>query len=244
MNVVVRVPCRAGSAWNSGAWRTVKFGSNVGSSRQLGADEHVPNERHVPRVRRDVAHRQAIRRICAAIEILDEQLAGLVQVVRARPRAAARISRRTRLVDLAPVDVILGRGSFTTNLSFGERPVCGVVTATNGPMSANSPSLRRAAAFISSGAIKFQWTSPRRRQALLAQSNAALARRRCRAAVSFRLPSTHVLSSSRLTRVTARPSPRQRPCSRCPERRRPARAHAREDSYPRRIGPIAVAPPR
>src|SRR4026209_1647039 len=33
--------------------------------------------------------------------------------------------------------------------------------ATKGPMSANSPSSRRAAAFNSSGAIKFQWTSPR-----------------------------------------------------------------------------------
>src|SRR5258705_7269406 len=51
-------------------------------------------------------------------------------------------------------------GSFTTNLSLGERPVCGVVMATNGPISVNSPSSRRAAALKSSGAIKFQWTSP------------------------------------------------------------------------------------
>src|ERR1700694_4949164 len=52
-------------------------------------------------------------------------------------------------------------GSCTTNLSLGERPVCGVVMATNGPISANSPSPRRAASLKSSGAIKFQWTSPR-----------------------------------------------------------------------------------
>ena len=47
-------------------------------------------------------------------------------------------------------------GSRTTNLSFGERPVCGAVRATNGPISANSPSFRRAAACISSGAMRFQ----------------------------------------------------------------------------------------
>src|SRR5690242_5925748 len=51
-------------------------------------------------------------------------------------------------------------GSLTTNLSLGERPVCGDVTATNGPIAANSPSPRRDAAFMSSGAIRFQLIFP------------------------------------------------------------------------------------
>jgi len=36
MNVPVRVPCFAGSAWYSGAWSTVKFGVKVGSSLASG----------------------------------------------------------------------------------------------------------------------------------------------------------------------------------------------------------------
>ena len=36
MNVLDRIPCRAGSPWNSGAWRTVKFGSKVGRSLSSG----------------------------------------------------------------------------------------------------------------------------------------------------------------------------------------------------------------
>ena len=47
---------------------------------RLGADEHVAHERHLPRVRRDVAHREAVLRIGAAVEILDEQLVAAVEV--------------------------------------------------------------------------------------------------------------------------------------------------------------------
>ena len=36
MKVLVRVPWRAGSAWNSGACRTVKLGSKVGRSVSSG----------------------------------------------------------------------------------------------------------------------------------------------------------------------------------------------------------------
>src|SRR6476660_9081177 len=51
-------------------------------------------------------------------------------------------------------------GSFTRNLSLGERPVCGAVTPTKGPMSASWPSPRRMACWISTGATRFQCTSP------------------------------------------------------------------------------------
>ena len=36
MNVPVRVPCVAGSAWNSGACRMLKFGAKVASSASSG----------------------------------------------------------------------------------------------------------------------------------------------------------------------------------------------------------------
>jgi hypothetical protein len=36
MNVPVRVPWRAGSAWNSGAWYTVKLGANDASASSDG----------------------------------------------------------------------------------------------------------------------------------------------------------------------------------------------------------------
>jgi len=36
MKVLVRVPCRAGSAWKSGAWRTVKLGAKPASSAASG----------------------------------------------------------------------------------------------------------------------------------------------------------------------------------------------------------------
>ena len=52
MNVPVRVPCFAGSA---SKLRRVEHREVRIERRQLGgfgADEHVPHERHVPRVRR------------------------------------------------------------------------------------------------------------------------------------------------------------------------------------------------
>ena len=162
MNVPVRVPCRAGSAWNSGACSTVKFGVERRQLAELGPDEHVPHERHVPRVRRHVAHAQAIAR--GRRRSRDPRTNSSVarrSGTRARRRAAAsKFSGAYGWLTLPQSMSSSDAGSRTTNLSFGERPVCGAVTATNGPMSANSPSPRRAAACISSGATRFQWTAP------------------------------------------------------------------------------------
>ena len=73
--VPLRVPWRAGSAWKSGAWRTVKPGRKCASSAGMRADEHVPHEERVPRVRRDEPDRNPIGRVGAAEEVLDEHLA-------------------------------------------------------------------------------------------------------------------------------------------------------------------------
>ena len=152
MNVAVRVPCFAGSAWNSGACRTVKFSSNDAQLGGLGADEHVAHEQRVPRVGRDVADAQPMRRIGAGIQVLDEQIGGRSTGRRARRRAARRSAAGQRLVHRAPIDVRRPtRPSRTTNLSLGERPVCGDVTAANGPWAARCPSPRRTASSTSAG---------------------------------------------------------------------------------------------
>ena len=82
----------------------------------------------------DVANRKAILRIGAAVEIFDEQLVARVRDTRERRRAASR----TALGDTAGSPCPNRRrlrddGSLTTNLSFGDRPVCGDVTATERP---------------------------------------------------------------------------------------------------------------
>ncbi len=108
MKVVVRVPWRAGSAWNSGAWSTVKLGAKSSSRVERGADEHVADERHVPRVGRHVAHREAERRVGAAVEILDEQLVAAVEVGADVAEQGVEVLGGEGLVDLAPIDVPLG----------------------------------------------------------------------------------------------------------------------------------------
>ena len=75
MNVLVRVPCRAGSAWKSGACRTVKSGRKCASSAGSARMNMFRTNERVPRVRRDEAHRQAVCRVGAAEEVLHEQLA-------------------------------------------------------------------------------------------------------------------------------------------------------------------------
>ena len=80
MNVPVRVPCLAGSASNSGACSTVKFGSNVGSSVASGRMNMLRTNAICHAFGRDVADGQAVLRIGAAVEILDEQLVAAVQV--------------------------------------------------------------------------------------------------------------------------------------------------------------------
>jgi hypothetical protein len=53
-------------------------------------------------------------------------------------------------------------GSLTTNLSFGERPVCCPVRQTSGPSAATSPSFRRMTSSYRAAGLRFQWTCPDR----------------------------------------------------------------------------------
>ena len=124
------------------------------------ANEHVPHERGVPGVRHHVADTQAMGRFRTAAEVLHEELGLLLQIGANVAVQCVEVFRRVRLVDLSPIDVSLGGGLADDELVVGRTPVCGAVTATKGPMSANSPSPRRAAASMSSGATRFQWTCP------------------------------------------------------------------------------------
>src|SRR5688572_32197083 len=49
-------------------------------------------------------------------------------------------------------------GSLTTNLSFGERPVCAPVRQTSGPSCARMPSWRRMACSYNAAADRLKWT--------------------------------------------------------------------------------------
>ena len=83
--------------------------------RQLGGfrtNEHVPHERHLPRVRRDVADGEAVLGIGAAVEVLHEQLVAPIQVFDDVRAQRLELLLGERLVDLAPVDVRFGRRFF------------------------------------------------------------------------------------------------------------------------------------
>ena len=87
--------------------------------RELGPNEHVPHERHVPRARRDVAHREAIRWIGAAVEVLDEELIALAQIGLHVREERIEVRRLHRPVDRTPVDVTLGLGAPDDELVVG-----------------------------------------------------------------------------------------------------------------------------
>ena len=77
MNVPLRVPCAAGIGLEVGRVQHGEAGPELGQLGRHGADEHVPHEQGVPRVRRDEPHRHPVRRVGAAEQVLDEQLAGV-----------------------------------------------------------------------------------------------------------------------------------------------------------------------
>ena len=109
MNVPVRVPWRAGSASNSGAWSTVKFGSNVGSALASGRMNMFRTNAMCHALGTHVAHRESVLGIGAAVEILDEQVVAGVQVGAHVGEQRLEVFGGDRLVHLAPVDVALRR---------------------------------------------------------------------------------------------------------------------------------------
>ena len=108
MKVPVRVPCRAGSAWNSGRVVHREVRREAGEDLPVGTNEHVAHERHVPRIGQDVADAQAVRRVGAAVEVLHEEVGKRVQVRLHVAEERREVLGREGLVDLAPVHVTLG----------------------------------------------------------------------------------------------------------------------------------------
>jgi hypothetical protein len=84
--------------------------------RRLRADEHVPHERHVPRTWRQVAHRQPVPRVGAAIEVLHEELVALVEICTDVGKECFELLLGQRLVHLPPIDVLLRPGFFDDKL--------------------------------------------------------------------------------------------------------------------------------
>ena len=111
------VLCRVGAEFRRVQHREVRIEGR--QLRRLGADEHVPHERHVPRARTDVAHREAVLGIGAAVEILDEQLVLHIQILAHVLEERVELRLGERLIDLAPVDVLLGRGVLHHELVVG-----------------------------------------------------------------------------------------------------------------------------
>ena len=71
----------------------------------VGTNEHVADERRVPRVGQDVADAQAVGRVGAAEEVLHEELREPVQVHLHVGEEQGEVRRGHRLVDRAPVHV-------------------------------------------------------------------------------------------------------------------------------------------
>src|SRR5258708_22168936 len=81
----------------------------TGQLRVMRADEHVAGKKAVPRARRHHPHRQAVFRVGAGIEVLDEQLAAL-KIGQHALVQAGKLSRGDRLVDAAPIDRLVRTG--------------------------------------------------------------------------------------------------------------------------------------
>ncbi len=75
--------------------------------RELRADEHVPHERGLPCVRRDVADRQAVLRVRTRIQVLHEQLALRIQVRPDVRQELVEVLGCYRAIHRAPVHVVL-----------------------------------------------------------------------------------------------------------------------------------------
>src|SRR6266542_1472987 len=158
MKVPERVPWIAGSAFSSGAWSTCQAGVNVSRVDAVG--------------RRNMLYTNSACQAFGVTNRMPMRWLGSAPANRSRTnrsrsfrwRITSACSRSkcagargwfTRPHQTSPSDA----GSRTRNLSLGLRPVCGAVTAQNGPPSTMRPSLRRAACSYSAGGPRFQWTA-------------------------------------------------------------------------------------
>ena len=145
MKVPVRVPCRAGSASNSGACSTVKFGSKPARSATSGRMNMFRTNAMCHAL--GDTYRTESRYFGSAPQYRSctNRSGRPSRYSRTSPSSASKCSAEIGWLTLPQSTSRSVDGSRTMNLSFGERPVCGAVTATNGPMSASSPSPRRMA---------------------------------------------------------------------------------------------------
>ena len=134
-------------------------------------DEHRPREERVVRVIRDDADGDAMLGVgarervddveVAAAEVRDDLLAQPVEVLLGDLG-----------VDVAPPDPSSEPASRTTNLSFGERPVCLPVSTTSGPPSAITPFSALERVVVEERARQVPMDGPEKLDAVLSQSDA------------------------------------------------------------------------
>src|SRR6478736_3222067 len=154
--VPVRVPCTAGSAWSSGACSTVKPGTKPASASGAG---------RMNMFRTKLA--------CQAFGVMNRTFrrcfwSAPAQRSWTKTSCASRWARTSARSFSNPAAVPLPflshqisdalDGSSTTNLSLGERPVCGEVTAVKAPALDRCPSPRRTACSISCAAVRLAYT--------------------------------------------------------------------------------------
>ncbi len=130
ITVSVRVPWRSGSALKVGRSMIVSFGTKLVERLARRADQQVADEQRMPGEFGDDAGRQGVARASAppirswTKRSLPAAWASMSCVQRVEMR------RRHRLVVVPPDRGRRCCASRTTNLSFGERPVCWPVRAT------------------------------------------------------------------------------------------------------------------
>ena len=98
--------------------------------------------------------------IGAAPGVEDEQVLVLERRPSCRGAASSNLASSIGLLTVPQWTCCSLCGSRTTNLSFGERPVCCPVRATSGPSAARWPFAAAQGLLVKAAGLRFQWTRP------------------------------------------------------------------------------------
>ena len=88
-------------------------------SGAVGADEHVPHERHLPRVWRYVTYRETEVRVGAAVQILHEQFRLPAEICLHVREKRVKMGRVHLAIHISPIHVVVGRRVANDELVLG-----------------------------------------------------------------------------------------------------------------------------
>ena len=131
MNVPLRVPCRAGIRLEVRRVEHREPGAEVGQLRGKRADEHVAHEQRMPGVGRDEPHRDPIRQVGPAEQVLHVQLAGVQVAAHVLVQAVERLGIESRV--LLPPDAVGRAGLLDDELVPGRAARVGGRHGRKGP---------------------------------------------------------------------------------------------------------------